>query len=632
MIERLVGGSVRRKLMFVVLTTTMTALVVAGVALLLYDLRKYERSLLADLTAQAEIVARASAPAIQFNDQAAARNNLALLSVRPTILAAALYTASGERFAEWRSGAAADHAFPASLPPAGHTIAGDRVVLVHPVSEHGETLGAIHLTAQYGAPARIQDYLLILAGVLLASLAVAIALSAWLQRAVTRPIRSVSEVARRVMEQRDFSLRATRTSDDEVGYLVDAFNGMLAEVGQRTVALEATNRSLEREMQDRRAAEEALRTADRRKDEFLATLAHELRNPLAPMRNALQILSSRGADGATADRAREILGRQLAQLIRLVDDLLDVSRITTGKLALQTGPVPLAAALQSAIETVRPLAESRGHTLEAVLPGTDVRVEGDATRLAQVFANLLNNACKYTEPGGRVRVEAAVEAGWAAVRITDTGIGIAPDMLGRVFEMFEQADASLERRHGGLGVGLSLARRLVELHGGQITAHSPGLGMGSTFVVRLPRLLRQAQDLRTPPQEPSAPGRPRRVLVVDDNQDFAATLATIMREDGHDVAVAADGHEAIGVAQRHRPEIALLDIGMPSMNGYDLARTLRRDAALTGVVLVAVTGWGQPSDRARSREAGFDHHLVKPVAWDDLRRLLHDPVQRTDAA
>jgi PAS domain S-box-containing protein len=376
---------------------------------------------------------------------------------------------------------------------------------------------------------------------------------------------------------------------------------------------------------ERKRMEEALREADRRKDEFLATLAHELRNPLAPVRNAVQILELADSDAAALRQAREIIQRQVGQLTRLVDDLLDVSRISRGKITLRREPVSLRAAVQMAVETCRSQIESAGHALRIDLPPSDLELEADPARLAQVLSNLLSNAAKYMEPGGDIRLSAAGEGGQAVIRIRDTGVGMAADALDRIFDPFVQVDASLERSQGGLGIGLTLVRSLVELHGGTVEAHSDGLGHGSELVVRLPLASRAgASDPAGRLAEETADGG-RKVLLADDNRDSAESLALLLGLYGHEVRVAYDGIAAVEVARAFRPEVALLDIGMPGLNGYEVARKLRQEAGDRPLTLVALTGWGQDGDRLRSREAGFDHHLVKPADPDALQRLLAAP-------
>ena len=609
--------SIRQKVMLVVLVTTVSALLVSAGAMLVYETRAYRTAAIEDLRTQADIVARASAPALAFDDPAAAKENLALLRVRPQILGAVIETAGGKRFAEYR---AADLAASRELrfEPDGVTdgvrIRDDEMLVVHPIVDKDGSAGRVMILARYDLASRIRDYLGILAAVLVASLAVAILLSAALQRAITQPIIAVTDVAHSVMERRDFSLRVPKRSDDEVGYLVEAFNAMLGEVGRRAEALEKTNRSLSREMEERRGAENALRAADRRKDEFLATLAHELRNPLAPLRNALAILKLAGSNARVAAQAREMMERQLSQMVRLVDDLLDVSRITTGKLALRREPTDLASVVASAVDTVTPYVEARQHALRIGLPSAPVHLAADPTRLAQVFSNLLHNAAKFTPPGGHIELTGELENGLVVVRVTDDGIGIAPDMVASVFEMFAQADHSLERAHAGLGVGLTLARRLTELHGGTLTAVSEGVGRGSQFIVRLPVAEASAERpaaLPSPAADAATGGH--RVLLVDDNEDFANSLAVILRALGNEVRVVHDGEAALGLVQHWQPEVGFLDIGLPRLNGYDLARALRARAATARMTLVAITGWGQENDRQRAFAAGFDHHLVKPA-------------------
>jgi len=611
--------SIRQKVMFVVLATTVSALLVAGAALLLYETRAYRAATIEDLRTQADILARASAAALSFDDPVAARENLALLRVRPQILGAVIEDARGATFAEYRAPDLPDTRL-LGFDPGGVTdgvrIGGDEILVVHPILESDGPSGRVMILARYELASRVRDYLGILAAVLIGSFAVAVLLSAALQRTITQPIIAVTDVAHSVMERRDFSLRVPKRSDDEVGYLVEAFNAMLSEVGRRAEALEQTNRSLSREMEERRGAENALRLADRRKDEFLATLAHELRNPLAPLRNALAILKLASADARVTAEAREMMERQLNQMVRLVDDLLDVSRITTGKLSLSREPTDLAAVMRSAVDTVTPYLEARRHALKVVLPRATVHLDADPTRLAQVFSNLLHNAAKFTPPGGRIEVSSDVEGDEVVVRVADNGIGITSDMLAGVFEMFAQADQSLERTQAGLGVGLTLARRLVELHGGTLAATSEGPGRGSQFIVRLPIAAppaAAAAGVGEPVRASGAATRPHRVLVVDDNRDFANSLALILRAQGNDVRVAHDGEAALDLVEGWRPDIGFLDIGLPKLNGYDLARALRARPATAGIALVAVTGWGQENDRQRAFAAGFDQHLVKPA-------------------
>ena len=369
---------------------------------------------------------------------------------------------------------------------------------------------------------------------------------------------------------------------------------------------------MKRAEQERARALEALQDADRRKDEFLAMLAHELRNPLAPIRNAVEILRLSG-DREVRDRARDLVGRQVEHLARLVDDLLEVSRITRGKVMLQKRPVRLAGIVRSAVETARPLLDSQRHEVVVGDLPEDVWIEVDAVRMSQVLGNLLHNAAKFTPAGGRITLAAAVREDGLDITVEDNGVGIPADVLPGIFELFAQADRSLDRSQGGLGIGLSLVRGLVEMHGGKVTAESEGAGRGSRFTVRLPKgVVVDAPRAQAPHSAPATQGV-RRVLLVEDNPDAAEAVLLLLHELGHDVRVVHDGREAIDAAQAFDPEVILLDIGLPGLDGYEVARRMRAMPRLAGALIVAVSGYGQEKDRLRSAEAGFDAHLVKPV-------------------
>ncbi|GAB2507781.1 PAS domain S-box protein [Lysobacter humi (ex Lee et al. 2017)] len=375
---------------------------------------------------------------------------------------------------------------------------------------------------------------------------------------------------------------------------------------------------------ERREAEEALREADRRKDEFLATLAHELRNPLAPIRSGLHVLNLT-ADAEIARRTRQMMDRQLDHMVRLVDDLLDVSRITSGKVVLQRQRISLQDAVRAAIESARPSIESARHRLVVDLDEAPLCVDADPTRIAQVIGNLLTNAAKYTPDGGEVRLHAHACDGEACLSVTDTGLGIPPEAIGEVFGMFAQVNRTLDRAQGGLGIGLALARRLVEMHGGAIVAESAGLGQGSTFTVRLPLAAEApAGDVAMRGDAPTP--HARRVLVVDDNRDAAESLAMMLELEGHATRGAFSGADGLEVARGLGPDVAFLDLGMPGMNGYELARALRALPGLDGIYLVAVSGWGGEEDKRQSADAGFDLHLTKPVSV----ATVHDAMRRLD--
>lgn len=374
----------------------------------------------------------------------------------------------------------------------------------------------------------------------------------------------------------------------------------------------------------RRVAE--LAEADRRKNEFLAMLAHELRNPLAAVQGAIQIARRSDTDDDARDDAHEVISRQSRHLARLIDDLLDVSRITQGKIALRREVVDAAVVLERAAEAVRPLVDGKGHTLTLAIAGRPLPVLADPTRLEQIFANLLTNAAKYTEPGGRLDVQAVSQGTEVVVSVRDNGVGIAPEMLPKVFDLFTQVDRTLAHSEGGLGIGLTLVRQLVERHGGTIEAQSTP-GLGSVFVVRLP-VLDALPEAEPPPPAPTAAvvGRGRRLLLVDDNVDTARLTGRLLQAHGFQVHLVHDGHDALRAARLYRPEIVLLDIGLPGLDGYEVARLLRCEEGLAGALLIAVSGYGDSPSRAQGRAAGFDHHLVKPVDFEALTRLLADPL------
>jgi len=380
---------------------------------------------------------------------------------------------------------------------------------------------------------------------------------------------------------------------------------------------------------DRKAAEiqllrlaSDLSEADRRKDEFLATLAHELRNPLAPIRNGLQLMKMAGVPAVDVEQTRSMMERQLTHMVGLIDDLLDVSRITLGKLMLRKEHVPLTAVVSSAVEAIRPLVEQLGQKLTVTLPQQPLVVDADLPRLSQVFLNLLSNAAKYSDPGGHIQMNVQRQGSDVVVSVKDTGIGIAADQLPRIFQMFTQVDQSSEKARGGLGIGLTVVKRLVEMHGGRVEAKSEGPGKGSEFVVRLPIIIEVSKPHASGDEEEKPVKSSLRVLVVDDNRDSADSLALMLRVMGNDTQRAYDGQDGVDVAARFRPDVVLLDIGLPVLNGYDACRRIRGEPWGKGVVLIAMTGWGQDEDRRRSLEAGFDHHLVKPLDPRALMKML----------
>ncbi|HSX62887.1 MAG TPA: response regulator [Tahibacter sp.] len=421
------------------------------------------------------------------------------------------------------------------------------------------------------------------------------------------------------------------------------FEALSQTLAAANAELSLANTQLEAEVVERRRAEaqlqqlaEKLRQADRRKDEFLATLAHELRNPLAPIRSAVGLLQNE-CRSSVERQSLDVIDRQLRQLVHMVDDLLDVSRITHGRIELRRQLIELGPLLSTAVETTLPHIQSMRHHLVVDVPPSAILVDGDPQRLNQVFGNLLNNASKYTLPGGHIALSAHTNGQEVIVRVSDSGIGIPPERIDEVFDLFVQIDTSLERAQGGLGIGLTLVRRLVQMHGGSIRATSEGMNLGSCFEVRLPVAARGAVRAVVPPDDaaieaaaaaPAAIHSGRRILIVDDNRDAANTLAQLLGMSGHAVRAVYDPELALEALLEFTPDLAFLDVGMPRLNGLELAAMIRADARGQDVVLVALTGWGQEDDRRRSRAAGFDYHLVKPADPFEIERICREGVRR----
>ena len=374
----------------------------------------------------------------------------------------------------------------------------------------------------------------------------------------------------------------------------------------------------------------ALKEADRRKDEFLATLAHELRNPLAPLRYGLDTLK-RNPESEVAAEVRDVMDRQLAHLVRLIDDLLDVSRVSQGKIELRKERIDIAAVIRAAVEASKPFIESAGHALTVVVPPESVWVEADHTRLAQVIANLLNNAAKYTPSGGRILLSAKSESDEVQIEVTDTGVGIPEDMYTKIFELFAQLDGPSGRAHGGLGIGLALVKQLVEMHGGTVEAGSSGESTGSTFTVRLPTIQQEAVTAPERAERETPTMRALKVLVVDDMPDVAQTVGWLLEEIGHDYRLVHDGRRAVDAAKDYRPDVILLDIGLPGMDGYQVCRALRQIPMFENTPIIAQTGWGQNQDKTLAAESGFTLHLTKPVPLEELETTLSTlaPAQRS---
>ncbi|WP_332827767.1 ATP-binding protein [Ramlibacter sp.] len=732
--------SIRHKLTLILLTTVGVALALAAAGLLVLEARNEWRAARTALTTQAQVVGLASEAALSFGDRKVAEQNLRVLQAHAGVLAAALYDVDGRLFAHFRVEDDDADTVPGTVPPPGLDFGWSKATVSAPLVSGREVIGSVYVQTRHGLVPRVSEYIGWLVLITAASLAVALLLANRLNQSVTGPIEEVSRVARAVLEQGSFDVRATKRTQDEVGQLVDAFNAMLEELGKRARVLQEANAALgasearyqlaargssaglwdwdmqagtmfhsprlkallgysEEEFPDlpdsltrimhpddrgpvdaalqahladpdrtpyqaecrlrekdgrwrwflvtgtaqkdalgrayrmagslvdiseRKESELLLQRSNDAKDEFLATLAHELRNPLAPLRTGVQILRRSGVAPAVQQRTLETMDRQLTHMVRLVDDLLDISRISSGKIKLEMTRTSLRSVLVTALELARPAMDAAGHALQTELPEPDIEVEGDATRLAQAFGNLLNNAAKYTPPGGQVRLRAWRDGDLGIVEVQDNGVGIAPDMLDKVFELFAQVAPGSGQLSSGLGIGLYLVRNLVELHGGTIVARSTGTG-GSTFRVAIPCLpaAHAAPPTDAAPATPaSAPAPDLRVLVVDDNVDAAETLSAFLGMLGLEVHSAHSGPAALQAAESFDPDVVLLDIGLPGMDGYEVARAFRANPRMAQVHLIALTGWGSEQDRRRAAEAGFDHHLTKPVDLGQLEEML----------
>lgn len=599
--------------MRVALVTTFVALLINAVALIVLDLREYRDIRAGEVRTEAQIVIRATAAAVAFDDQKEGGQALSLLREDPNIFAAAVYHPSGRLFASY---ARAGEAVPAEVSsPIGLRVVGDRIQGFYSVSGRDGVSGTVYLSAHFGLYGRLYQYLGILVIAMACAFGIAVVLSNALQRWVTKPIVAVTDAARRVVEGHDYTVRAPPQPGYETGVLAEAFNQMLAEIHRRTD-------EIQREIGERVEAEEALREADRRKDRFLATLAHELRNPLAPIMSGVQVLKLAAASEADRAKARDVIDRQVRQMARLLDDLLDVGRITNDKLELRRQRVALSSVIESAIEASRPLIEQAGHVIEVSIPPDPVELDADPLRIAQVLSNLLNNAAKYTSPGGKITLQARRVNSEIEIAVEDNGIGMPPDSIAKLFDIFAQSASASHLSRGGLGIGLFLVKSLTEMHGGSVSAHSDGPGKGSRFVIRLPAPAVSGTLREADANQHSGSSRNRKVLVVDDNSDAAESLAAMLRIDGNEVRTSFDGRSALAMLDTYSPDIAFIDIGMPGFNGYELARAIRATACGVDILLVALTGWGQAEDRRNALAAGFDAHLTKPARAEDIQAVL----------
>jgi two-component system, sensor histidine kinase len=593
--------SIRQKLHLILLRASLLSLLLAGLGLMTFDLTRHAAGFERDLQTQADVLALTSQAALSFQDPQTAAEDLRSLRAKPSVDAAAIYDARGQLFASYTPpGPGAS--VPDHVPSFGARTGWRTTEVVRPIRAKSDQLGFIYVRGEHQLLSRLVEYLAAFGVVLLMSLGAAMALTNRLQQSIVEPIIAISEVARRVLRGETHAVRAEKKSNDEVGELVEAFNAMLAELGQRA---------------------DRLRESNRAKDHFLATLAHELRNPLAPIRTGLEILKVDGGRTAASERARATMERQLVHMVHLIDDLLDIARVNTGKFKLEVRSVGLRSLVDAAVESCRPALQKNGQALAVETPPGDVQLRVDPVRITQAVSNLLSNACKYTPAGGRIELVVAASASDVRIRVCDNGVGIAPEALDQVFELFAQVDSEARSREG-LGIGLFLVRNVVEMHGGTVTAQSAGVGRGACFTIALPgSAIETVQPaIAQAPSSAAATESGRRFLVVDDNVDAAGTLALLLEMMGHTVSVAHSGEAALAAVDEFEPHIVVLDIGMPGMNGYEVARRLKKRTDLPRQpVLVAATGWGTEADRARAMAAGFDRHLTKPIEVQALEQI-----------
>jgi signal transduction histidine kinase/ActR/RegA family two-component response regulator len=630
---------IRHKLLLTTFTSSAAALVLASGGFLFWDLVQFRSEIGNDVEAQARIVSENSAAPLTFRDERTAGETLAVLSLRPRIEKACLYAADGGLFATFHRDAGGD-ACPAESPPAT-SFGWDSLEHVSAVRLGQERLGTLYIHRELSD---VYDRLRVgastAAGLLFLAIAAAFLIARRMQRAIANPLLDLAETARAVSSTRNYRLRAVAASNDEVGVVVYAFNDMLDRIAERTAELSRANADLETEVDERRRAEaeraEALereRDANRLKDEFLATLSHELRTPLNAVLGWTRVLRAAQVEPATVQRALESIERNARAQARLIEDLLEVSRIVTGKLRIQVRPVDLAAVVDAATEVVQPAAQAKRIGLSVSIGVRPAMTSGDPDRLQQVVWNVLSNAVKFTPPGGTVSVKLESAHGYR-LTIRDSGQGIEPRFLPHIFEPFRQADGSASREHGGLGLGLAIARQLVELHGGTIQAQSDGRGQGAAFEIHLPSVLAAplAADAGASPTDRALPPaefdasllRDVRVLVVDDEEDARVLLETTLTQYGAEVTTAASVAEAFAAIDRRAPDVLLSDVGMPHEDGYSLIRRLRARGAAAGgeIPAIAVTAYASVNDRLAAVANGYSAHIAKPFEPHEVATLV----------
>jgi signal transduction histidine kinase/ActR/RegA family two-component response regulator len=620
---RLRDVPIRQKLTLVNLLTSGAAVLLVCVAFFAYEVAGFRRSMIEQVATQADVVGYNAASALQFSDPTAATTTLAALRADHAVVSAAIYDEQGRRFSTYER-TTDEGRFPLPEKMVSRSRAArfteGHLVVVRPIVADGNHIGMVAIAADLsGLRRRLLGYAGIAALVLVAALAAAIAISWGLQRTISRPILDLVGTTRAVSVNKDYSLRATADSRDEIGLLITSFNEMLAAIQERDDEL--------------KQARDAADAGNRAKDEFLAVVSHELRTPLTPILTWTRLLASGTLDATKQTRALESIERSARAQTQIIDDLLDVSRIAAGKVRLDLQQVELAPLLEAAIDSTRPTAETKGIRIHKVIDSRPNMVAGDPGRLQQVFWNLLTNAIKFTPKGGKIQVQLRRVDSHVEVTVSDTGQGIDPAFLGQIFDRFRQADSSTRRAHGGLGLGLAIVRQLVELHGGTVRAESAGEGQGSTFTVALPlSLLRSLPSPESThptastavPFVPSPVLRGARLLVVDDEPDTLETIQTVLAMCGAEVRTATSAAVAMEILATWIPTALISDIGMPGVDGYALIRQVRRLPPERGgnVPALALTAYARVEDRLRVLDAGFQMHVPKPLEPAELVALV----------
>jgi signal transduction histidine kinase/ActR/RegA family two-component response regulator len=629
---------IRLKLIAMILTTCAAAVVLASLGYLVVDYYQTRDELESDLRAQADVILQNSLAALEFDDTAAARETLNTLGPKANIRVACLYRRDTHLFVGYRAEGEGGEC-PPGAPPEGTQFGSESVQLARDGVQEGKRFGSVMLRSDLTVLVRRGRAQLIVVGALLVmALGVALLLSSRLQSIVSDPVIALARTAGEVTRRGDYSLRATRTTDDELGDLVDAFNRMLERIEVRETELSRANEDLRREVAERRRAEQERaellvreREANRLKDEFLATLSHELRTPLNAILGWTKLLRANAVPSPSIDRALEKVERNAQVQARLIEDLLEVSRIVSGKLRLDYRPFDLIMLCTTAVESMRPAAESRGVTIERQFERTSLPTSGDPDRLQQVIWNLLSNAVKFTPSGGHVTIAARRVGEADEIVVSDTGIGIDPAFLPNVFESFRQADASTTRAHGGLGLGLSIVRQLVALHGGEVSAESGGKDKGATFTVRLPvRSIERRRDDVAGASLDEVRGHldGRDILVLDDDLDTRELLVSALEGAGARVRSAASSAEALALVRRRGPEAVVSDIGMPGEDGYAFMRAVMQELGNQAPrVRVALSAFAGPGDREAALSAGFQRHVAKPVDPGELVAVLREMLE-----